>query len=139
MERRSILQSHPLCDLLLSVLRENRAKKRFEIHEFVFLRDHIHLIVTPAPLVSLEKAMQFVKGGFSYRAKKEMNFQGEIWQKGYNEHRIKDAIEYAQHVEYVRMNPVKKGLVDRPEEHLYSSARLTTEVDPMPLQFQQSG
>src|SRR5271154_4096384 len=87
-ERRSILQSHPLCDLLLDVLRENRAKKRFEIHEFVFMRDHVHLILTPAPLVSIEKAMQFVKGGFSYRAQKEMNFQGEIWQKGYNEHRI---------------------------------------------------
>src|ERR1700676_4184953 len=95
-QRRSILQSQPMCDLLLDVIRENRTKKRLQIHEFVFMRDHVHLILTPAPLVSLEKAMQLIKGGFSYRAKKEMNFPGEIWQKSYNEHRIRDANEYAE-------------------------------------------
>jgi putative transposase len=135
-ERRLVLQSNPLCDLLLDVIRDNRAKQRFLVHEFVFMPDHVHLILTPAPLVSLEKAMQFIKGGFSYRAKKEMNFNHEIWQKGYNEHRIRDANEYAQHVEYVWMNPVKAGLVEEYEEFPYSSARLRGEVDPPPLQFQ---
>jgi len=136
-ERRSILQSNPLCNLLLDVIRENRAKQRFHVHEFVFMRDHVHLILTPGPLVSLEKAMQFIKGGFSYRAKKEIGFHDEVWQKGYNEHRIGDAAEYAQHVEYIWMNPVKAGLVEKAEEYLYSSARLNTEVDPPPLQFQR--
>ena len=100
------------------------------------MRNHVHLILTPAPLVSLEKAMQFIKGGFSYRAKREMNLNREIWQKGYNEHRIKDADEYAHYVEYVWMNPVKAGLAEQPEEYLYSSARLKAEVDPAPPQFQ---
>ncbi len=79
--------------------------------------------------------MQFIKGGFSYRAKKEANFNGEIWQKGYNEHRISNAQDYAKHVEYVWMNPVKVGLVERPAEYQYSSARLREEVDASPLQF----
>jgi putative transposase len=136
-ERRLILQSNPLRDLLLDVIRENRAKQRFQVHEFVFMRDHVHLILTPAPLVSLEKAMQFIKGGFSYRSKKEMNFKREIWQKGYSQHRIRDADDYAQHVEYVWMNPVTAGLVEQPEQYLYSSARLKAEVDPAPLQFQR--
>ena len=133
--RRSLLQSTSLCDLLLDVLRENRAKQRFEVREFVFMRDHIHLILTPALLESLEKAMQFIKGGFSYRAKREMNFNGEIWQKGYNEQRIKDADQYAKYVHYIWMNPVEAGLVERPEEYLYSSARLRTGIDPAPRQF----
>jgi putative transposase len=137
-ERRLILQSNPLCNLLLDVLRENRAKQRLQVHEFVFMPDPVHLILTPAPLVMLEKAMQFIKGGFSYRAKKEMGLNFEIWQKGYNEHRIRNAEEFAQHVEYVWMNPVKAGLVERPEEFPYSSAQLKAEVDPAPLQFQLS-
>ena len=134
-ERRAILQSRPLCDLLLSVIRENRAKQRFQMHEFVFMREHVHLIFTPAPQIALEKAMQFIKGGFSFRAKKEQIFNGEIWQKGYNENRIKDADRYAQYADYILMNPVNAGLVDRPEEYLHSSARLREEVDPPPLQF----
>jgi putative transposase len=136
-ERRLILQSHPLCYLLLDVLRENRAKQRFQFHEFVFMPDHVHLLLTPAPLVSLEKAMQYIKGGFSHRAKKEMLFQGEIWQKGYKEHRIRDADDYAQHVEYIRTNPVKARWVEKPEDYPYSSARLTNDVDPPPPQFQR--
>ena len=131
-ERRSLLQSHGLCELLLDVIRENRSKKRLQVHEFVFMRDHVHLILTPGPLVSLEKAMQFVKGGFSYRLKKEMNFNGEVWQKGYNETRIRGANEYVKAVEYIWMNPVKAGLVQQAGEYLYSSARLSSEVDPAP-------
>src|SRR5579864_5836458 len=131
-QRRLFLQSNPLCDLLLDVIRENRTKQRFYVHEFVFMPNHIHLILTPAPLVSLEKAMQFIKGGFSYRAKKDLQFAGELWQKGYNEHRIGDADDYARHVEYIWMNPVKAGLVSRAEDFLYSSARLRNELDPVP-------
>ena len=137
-ERRAILQSHRLCELLLSVIRENRAKERLQVHEFVFMRDHIHLIITPAPQVSLEKAMQFIKGGFSFRAKKENLFNGEIWQKGYHENTVKSPGEYAQHVDYIWMNPVKAGLTEQPEEFPYSSARLKAEVDPAPPQFQLS-
>lgn len=137
-ERRFVLQSIPLCDLLLDVLRQDCATQRYEIHEFVFMRDHVHLILTPAPLVSLEKAMQFVKGGFSYRAKKELNFNREIWEKGFNPHRIRDSDDYEQHVDYIWKNPVKAGLVERPEDYLYSSARLRDQVDPAPLQFRRT-
>ena len=136
LERRVILQSVPLCDLLLDVVRDNRSQQRMEIHEFVFMPDHVHIILTPGPLVSLEKAMQYIKGGFSFRAKRELNFNRDVWQQGgYNEHRIKDALDYEQHVEYVWMNPVKAGIVARPEDFLYSSAHLTSCVDPAPLQF----
>jgi putative transposase len=97
--------------------------------------DHVHLILTPAPLVSLEKAMQFMKGGFSYRAKREQNFNRELWEKGNNEHRIRDAVEYARYVNDIWMNPVKAGFVDQPEDYMYSSARLKNEVDPAPIHF----
>jgi putative transposase len=99
------------------------------------MHDHVHLILTPAPLVSLEKAMQFIKGGFSYRAKREQNFNRELWEKGNNEHRIRDAVEYARYVNYIWMNPVKAGFVDQPEDYMYSSARLKNEVDPAPIHF----
>jgi len=135
-ERRSLLQSTPLCDLLLNVLRENRAKQRFELHEFVIMRDHVHLILTPSSLVPLEKAIQFIKGGFSFRAKKDLNFNGEIWQKGYNEQGIKDARDYTAKATYIQMSPVKARYVDHTDQFPYSSARLKTEIDPPPAHFQ---
>ena len=66
--------------------------------------------------------MQFIKGGFSYRVKKELALNMEIWERGYVDHRIRDATDYARHVGYIRQNPVEAKIVSRAEDYLYSSS-----------------
>ena len=127
-QRRRILQSLHMANLLIGVLRENREKRRLQLHEFVIMPDHVHLILTPAPEISLEKAMQFVKGGFSYRAKKELGYLFEVWERSFTEHRIKDYEEFKTHRDYVLKNPLKAGLVSYP----YSSTSALMELDPIP-------
>ena len=92
--------------------------------------DHIHVLITPK--TSLERAVQFIKGGFSYRAKRELGSNMEVWQKGFSDHRIRDAGDYRQHVLYIRQNPVRKHLSERAEGHPYSSASAGGELDPVP-------
>jgi REP element-mobilizing transposase RayT len=70
--RRALLQSDRMAQLLVDVLAENRRKGRFLLHEFVIMPNHFHLLLTPAAEIPLEKALQFIKGGFSYRAKREI-------------------------------------------------------------------
>ncbi len=65
--RRALLQSDRMAQLLVDVLAENPRKKRFLLHEFVIMSNHFHLLLTPAAEVPLEKALQLIKGGFSYR------------------------------------------------------------------------
>jgi putative transposase len=36
--------------------------------------NHFHLLPTPAAEIPLQKALRFIKGGFSYRAKREIHF-----------------------------------------------------------------
>lgn len=62
--RRMILQSERMANLLIDVFKQNRRQGRFSIHEFVIMPNHFHLLITPAAKVSLEKALQFIKGGF---------------------------------------------------------------------------
>jgi len=80
--------------------------------------------------VTIEKAVQFIKGGFSYRAKKELGFDGEIWQTSFYDRRVRDANEYARFRHYIHMNPVRRGLVTLPEEFPFTSARLTLDDVP---------
>ena len=84
--------------------------------------NHLHLLLTPALEITLEKVMQFIKGGFSYRAGRELQVKVEIWQAGFTNHRIHDAADYSQHRAYIRENPVKARLVERAELFPYSSA-----------------
>ena len=114
----------------MNVLRVNRAKGNFLVHEFVVMPEHLHVFLTPAENVSLEKAMQFIKGGYSFRLKRELGYKGLIWQESFSQHRVKDAADYERHREYIRKNPVKRGLVRVAEEYPYSSAR--GEWDPRP-------
>jgi putative transposase len=109
-----------------------------KVHGFVFMPNHVHLLITPAPTVSLEKALQFIKGGFSYRVHRELGIRGAIWNPGFNEHRIRDAMEFEAHLRYTHMNPVKAGRVGNPEDWHYSSARLTDAVDPAPDHFRDA-
>jgi len=119
--------------LFIDVLRDYRRKNKFLLHAFVMMPNHIHLLLTPAPAVSLERGIQLVKGNFSFRAKKELGRNGEVWNPGFNPHRVKDAVDYENQVRYIHMNPVKAGLVTSPELYECSSAWPGRKMDPSPF------
>src|SRR5207244_8828766 len=98
--------------------------------KFVVMPHHIHVLMTPE--ASLERAVQFIKGGFSFRAKKELGSNLEVWQKGFSDHRIRDARDYAEHVLYIRQNPVRAHLCVNAEEFPYSSAHAGFELEVVP-------
>jgi putative transposase len=129
-EKMSILQSERMASLFMDVLNHYRTAGKYRLHEFVVMTNHFHLLITPTPPVSLEKAVQFIKGGFSYRAKKELRVQGEIWQTSFYDRRVRDANEYLRFRHYIHMNPVRRGLVTGPEEFRYSSANLKLDEVP---------
>ncbi len=127
-EKQPLLQSTRMAELFINVLFHYQKQKRYFLHEFVVMPNHFHLLITP--MVTLEKSIQFVKGGFSYRAKKELGFAGEIWQTSFYDHRVRDASEYARFRHYIHMNPVRRGLAVMPEEFPYGSARLRLDEVP---------
>jgi putative transposase len=127
--RRALFRAEPWAKLLVDTLYHYRGSA-YLLHEFVLMPDHLHVFLTP--LTSLEKAIQFIKGGFSYRAKRELGSNMEVWQKGFSDHRIRDASDFRIHVAYMRQNPVRKHLCERAEDYAYSSARGGFELDSEP-------
>ncbi|MGA9545195.1 MAG: transposase [Candidatus Sulfotelmatobacter sp.] len=116
--------------LLVEVLLGYRDQGKYLLHEFVVMPDHIHLLLTPAREVSLEKSVQFIKGGYSYRLRKVEKIQ--VWQESFTNHRIPDAEDYERHCEYVRMNPVRAGLVREAAAYPFSSTSAEVRLDAMP-------
>jgi putative transposase len=127
--RRSLFNNDRWAKLLIDTLYHYRGTA-YLLQEFVIMPDHIHVLMTP--LTSLEKAVQFIKGGFSFRAKKELGSNMEVWQKGFQDHRIRDAGDYAQHIRYIHENPVRRYLCERASENPFSSAHPGFELDPVP-------
>jgi putative transposase len=135
-QKQQLLQSDRMARLFLDVLGSYRSQEKYLLHEFVLMPDHFHLLITP--LLTLERALQLIKGGFSFRAKRELGFLGEIWEKSFYDRRVRDCEEYSAFRRYIHYNPVKRGLARTPEEHLYCSARTECALDAVPQRLKPS-
>jgi putative transposase len=126
--RRRLFQVHRNAELLIDTLQDQRSKDRLALHAFVVMPDHVHLVLTPAPDVSLEKAMQYIKGGFSFRLKSKF----DVWQRSYDNRRILDAGDFAERVHYIQENPVRAHIATEADSYPFSSAGRLTLVDTPP-------
>ena len=129
-QKQQLLQSDRMAQLFLDVLFNYRSQDKYLLHEFVLMPDHFHLLITP--LLALERSLQLIRGGYSFRAKKELGFQGEIWDKSFYDRRVRDWTEYCAFRRYIHRNPVERYLVAIPEEYSYGSAKPGLALDAVP-------
>jgi putative transposase len=125
---RRLFQVDEKAQLMVDTLQGYRAKGSFALHAFVVMPDHVHVLLTPAADVSLEKAIQLMKGGFSFRLKSKL----DVWERGHFDRRIKDREGYDACVGYIHANLVKEHITVTVEEFAFSSAHPSAAVDPMP-------
>jgi len=127
-QRRALFQRIAAADLLVDVFLGYRKQGKYLLHEFVIMPDHFHALITPEPEISLERAVQFIKGGFSFRLKSSL----PVWQASFTNHRIRDEEDFERHREYIQMNPVRAGLTTRAADYPYSSVTGKFALDGMP-------
>ena len=88
----------------------------------VVMPDHVHLLFTPLrdetgwpfPLVEI---MQSLKSTTAHRINKLLHRSGPVWQDESFDHVLRSDESLKEKVEYVRQNPVRAGLVQRPEDY----------------------
>src|ERR1039457_2226810 len=117
-QRRSLFQVTATAELLQRTIRDYRGQGKFLLHAFVIMPDHLHALITPALDVSLEKAVQFIKGGFSFRLKSKH----DVWERSFNESQISTEEKFVSCVRYIEENPVRRGLVTTAQAYPFSSA-----------------
>jgi putative transposase len=130
--KHNLLQSHRSTKLFIAVLYHYREQHKYLLHDFVVMTDHFHVLITVEREMSIERSVQFIKGGFAFRAGKELNFRPPVWQRGFSEVRIYDSESLTRVKEYIAQNPVKRGLAGNPTEYLYSSAHSGFDLDEVP-------
>ena len=126
-QRRSLFQVAATAELLQVTTMDYHRQGKFLLHAFVIMPDHLHALITPAPEVSLEKAMQYIKGGFSFRLKSKH----DVWMQGFNESQIQTADKFKNCLRYIEENPVRRGLAETSGAYRFSSAT-GGPWDPMP-------
>jgi putative transposase len=113
---RRLLQSERNAQLLVEVLRSLVAERKFELLDFVIMPDHLHLLLTVHDEMTIEKAMQLIKGRFSHRLSHDFGYKGEVWHRGFTEEQVLNRKSLEKHREYIAQNPVKVGLAASADE-----------------------
>jgi putative transposase len=125
-QRQRHFQRTANAELLIATLFQHRDKNRFQLHGFVVMPDHTHILITPAKDQSTAKCIQFIKGGYSFAARQQT--AGEIWHNGYHEHRIRDSNDFTKQLVYIGNNPARKQCEDYPHVH----TKYLDGLDPIP-------
>ncbi len=129
--KQNILQSERMAELFCQTLYRYREAGKFQLHAFVVMPNHFHLLLTVPEGLSLERVVQFIKGGFSHEAGL-LGISAPVWQKSFVDRRVRDSAECAKFVDYIHHNPVRAGLAVSVSQFRYSSANPTFALDELP-------
>lgn len=107
--------------------------QRYDLIAFVVMPNHVHAVLRPMEIgqdkngksqfVPIGKITQGLKGYVAREANRLLNRTGQtFWQDESYDHWARDEAELARIVTYVESDPVRCGLVERPEDWRWSSA-----------------
>lgn len=120
-------------EILLETMLHYQEKGFYRLHDFVVMPDHFHVILTPGEETALEKAVQAIKGGSSYRIGRALNSKFPVWQPGFHEHWIRSDGDYRTRKRYIEVNPVSARLTNSPQAYPYGSASGRFKLYPVEL------
>lgn len=126
--RKPFFRNERWAQLMVATL-AHYGESAYILHAFVVMPDHLHVLISPQD--AIEKSVQMIKGGFSFRAKRDFHWIGAIWQEGFTDHRIRDEEDWERHLEYIRMNPVRAQLAE--DSGLYPYVGFPDRVFPQGL------
>jgi putative transposase len=107
--------------ILAQVMRERRQRHGFFLTAWVFLPDHWHAIVYPSFPLTISRVLEAIKVGTTLRINRRRGERGVLLQGRFFDRALRTVREYHEKVEYIHLNPVKAGLVLRPNDWKWSS------------------
>jgi REP element-mobilizing transposase RayT len=99
-----------------------RATPRIRLHAVVVMPDHVHLLLFPLrdgdgwPF-ALVDILQCLKSATAHRINNFLHHSGPVWEEESFDHVLRSDESLEEKCEYIRQNPVKAGLVRRPEDY----------------------
>jgi putative transposase len=104
--------------LFEETLESTRSKYEFKVIGYVVMPEHVHLLLTEPTRVPLAKALMSLKISSSKRLK-----ESPFWQARYYDFNVFTGNKQIEKLKYIHRNPVRRGLVTKPEDWHWSSFR----------------
>ena len=134
--RRPNLGTPASCSIFESALERVRQKYGLCVYGYVVMPEHVHMLVNEPEQGTLAQAMQSLKQGVARTL--ALRAADPFWQARYYDFNLWSERKFVEKLRYIHRNPVKRGLVTRPEDWEWSSFRhyLNGEEGPVEIESQ---
>jgi putative transposase len=93
------------------------------VHAYVFMTNHIHLLMTPNSATGVSRAMQCVGSRYVHYFNRRYERTGALWEGRYRATPVDTDRYLFACYRYIERNPVRAGMVEDPQDYLWSSYR----------------
>ena len=127
--------------LMIDVLKGSRQRIGFLLCGYVLMPDHWHALIWVASPLTISQVIHGVKKVAARRLHHQRGTEGPVWQHQFWDRFVRREKEFAARFDYMHLNPVRKGLVSKPEEWRWSSYnnfaldRGTVELCPIQIDY----
>jgi REP element-mobilizing transposase RayT len=117
--------------MFLALLREGVRRFRWILHEFVLMTNHYHLVLE-TPERTLSRGMKWVNQNYAQWFNRRHDRVGHLFQGRFKSILVEKETHLLELLRYVALNPVRAGMVERPEEYRWSSYRVKAGYETPP-------
>jgi putative transposase len=118
--RQPLLAANAAKEMFEAALEETRRSYRWCVFGYVIMPEHVHLLVSEPDRATLATALQALKQSVARRLTGE---HPHFWETRYYDFNVFTAKKRVERLRYMHRNPVKRGLVERPEDWPWGSFR----------------
>ena len=108
--------------LYLDLLAEGASRAGVEVWSYCLMPNHVHIVAVPRDADGLGRAFRHVHRHYTGYINARLRVTGHLWQGRFSSVAMDEAHLHAA-LRYVALNPVRAGLVMRPEDWQWSSVR----------------
>ncbi|MGH9405377.1 MAG: REP-associated tyrosine transposase [Terriglobia bacterium] len=101
---------------LIAAIDASRAKLGFKLLGYVLMPDHWHALLWTGYPLTISRTVQDVKWLSARALNQARRTSGAVWQHQFWDRFVRHRKEFTDRLLYMHMNPVRKGLVTKPEE-----------------------
>ena len=121
--RSPIFRSDPDYRALLTILGDASQRFASDVHGYVLMENHVHLLATPRMPESIEKTMHVVGLRYVRYFNRLYSRTGTLFEGRYRSMIVDDERYWTTCLRYIELNPVRARIVERPEAYPWSSHR----------------
>ena len=115
----------------LDWLIEGASRHGCQIHAYVLMSNHVHLLMTPDTSDSISKLIQFVGRNYVTYVNRRYHKSGTLWEGRHKGCLVANDDYFLACMRYIELNPVRAGMVEHPSAYDWSSYRINATGAPI--------